>query len=46
MNTPYTGETKMQKLTLTIGMGLVYFYISTSIIGIMVVMAKVAGLGA
>ena len=36
----------MQKLSLIIGMGLVYLYISSSIIGIVVVMAKVAGLSA
>ena len=46
MKTKYTGGAKMQKVNLKIGMGLVYFYVSTSIIGIMVVMAKVAGLGA
>jgi hypothetical protein len=46
MKTINTGDTEMQKVNLTIGMGLAYFYVSTSIIGIIVVMAKVTGLGA
>jgi hypothetical protein len=45
MKTKHTGGKEMQKWTLKIGTGLAYFYISTSIIGIMVVMAKAAGLG-
>jgi hypothetical protein len=46
MKTNHAGGSEMQKWTLKIGTGLAYLYISTSIIGIMVVMAKVAGLGA